>query len=360
MKRSGSLTVRLHRWFGLGLAALIFLSAATGAAMAWRDHVWRLQHPSLAAPVSELTDAELARQLSDLLERHPRGTLRLLAPPREGLAGWQAWFDNGDRALYSAEGRLLARWNEAVSPFGILHALHVDLLAGAAGRWLMGAVGAGALILTLFGVWAWLRAPRRIQARHLAPARLRRGPWLLAHRQWGLLVALPTVLLMLTGTIMNWSAWWRSALPAPEIFAAADDGTPHLRKAISTLRAQWPGARIAFINTSQIEAGRLQARLRQPGEIHPNGRSSVTVTMGGELLERYDARRAGAVGVLDDLTYPVHSGRIDVPGWHLTIVISGVVIALLSVSGWLTWLAGRARRPQASVERTLSRVAPRA
>lgn len=359
------MSVRLHRWLGLALGLFVLLSAVSGTALAWRDHVWRLQHPSLAAPASQMSDAELAAGVRTLLTRHAVGSVRLMAPPKDDLAGWRLWLEDGDQALYSADAtRQLTRWNESTSFFGMMLELHVYLFAGAPGRWLMGAVGVGAVMLTGFGLWAWLAAPRRLRARHLAPNAWRRGPWLLAHRQWGLLVTVPTLMLMLTGTLMNWSTLWRSALPPAQVLATgpprASSDSGDLATAMATIRSQWPEARLAFLNVAEMHTGRLSARLRQPGEVHPNGRSAVTVSLDGTVLERYDALGAGALGALDDLVYPLHSGRIDIPGWHLGVVVSGLLLALLGCSGFATWAAaGRGaavRRRQAGTPTAASPV----
>lgn len=369
-ERAGSrqprrLLILLHRWLGLALGALILISAVTGAAIAWRDHAWRWQHPELAAPAPELSDERLAAAVEYLIRRHHSDGLRLLAPPRPGLAGWRLWLGDGEQALYSADGaRLLARWQESRSPFGIMLALHEDLLAGTAGRWVMGAVGAGTVVLSILGLLIWLRRPRRPRLKELLPRRAFRGPWLVAHRQWGVLVAVPALIIMVTGTLMAWSTLWRDALPEPERFSApAPADTPAaLTPAIGALRGHWPEAQLSFIDVSQLDQGRLSGRLRQPGELHPNGRSSLTVNLHGAPVERYDALVSGPVAMVDDLVYPLHSGRVDVPGWHLLVVVSGVVLTGLAISGFVTWLAApgrsRSRSSRAGLRGTTERAHP--
>ncbi|MEQ8992809.1 MAG: PepSY-associated TM helix domain-containing protein [Pseudomonadales bacterium] len=338
--------VRLHRWMGLVLAAVLLLSAVSGIAIAWRDHIWRAQHPELNQTVPALGIVELAEAANRLVSRHAPGELRLLSPPRADLSGWHLRFTNGEQALYTADAeRLLARWQETTSPFGVLHHVHIDLLAGEAGRWVMGAVGLGAIVLILSGCIGWLRNPRRPTIRQLTPSTLRRGVWMVAHRQWGVIAAAPAILLMLTGMLMSWSWLWRSHLPAPDTFAT---GTPvasgTLLAAFRRIEQEWPDGTVRLIDVSEMSSNRLTARVRQPEEVHPNGRTSITVSLSGDVIERYDALQAGVTGKVDDLVYPLHSGRVDWPGWHLGVVICGLILTGLSLSGMATWLGTRKRQ----------------
>jgi uncharacterized iron-regulated membrane protein len=354
----------VHRRLGLVVALVVLATAVSGVGLAYRETVWRWQHPALAGSPEAAAPAALAAAASRAAGRFVPGEALLLDAPRAGRNGWLVHLPDDGLALVSAEGdRLLARWSESRSPFGVLLDLHVHLLAGETGRTVAGAFAIVTLLAVALGRILFARGVPRVRLRELFPQRMTRGRWMLAHRQWGALATAPIAVVVTCGLLLAWHWAWRPGLPAPEtlaeptITAAATADVATLTAVLEAAARTWPDARVRFLDLRGLPDGRVTLRLRRDGEAHPNGRSSLVVDASGRLLSRYDATEGGFLTFLDDWAYPLHAGKLDVPGVHTLVVLTGLVLATVAASGVGTWArrrAGRAPR-RATARRHASR-----
>jgi uncharacterized iron-regulated membrane protein len=340
------------------VALVVLATAVSGIVLAYRDTVWRLQHGDLAGEPEPRSAAALAAAASRAAAHFAPGEATLLDAPRAGRNGWLVYLTGDGRALVSASGeRLLARWDERGSPFGVLFDLHVHLLAGETGRTVAGAFAIVTLLAVALGRILFARGVPRVRLRELFPQRMTRGRWMLAHRQWGALATAPIAVVVTCGLLLAWHWAWRPGLPAPETLAEPTTQAPATADA-ATLGAvleaaarAWPDAAVRFLDLRGLPEGRVTLRLRRDGEAHPNGRSSLVVDASGRLLSRYDATDGGFLAFLDDWAYPLHAGKLDVPGVHTLVVLTGLVLATVAASGVGTWARRRssgARKPARS------------
>ena len=335
-----SVLATVHRRLGLVAALVVLATALSGIGLAYRETVWRWQHAELASTPEARPPAALAVAAARTAAHFAPGEATLLDAPRPGRNGWLVHLPEEGRALASAAGdRLLARWEEGSSPFGILLDLHVHLLAGETGRTVAGAFAIVTLLAVAFGRILFARGVPRVRLKELFPQRMTRGRWMLAHRQWGALATAPIAIVVTCGLLLAWHWAWRPGLPDPER-VAAPAATASARADAATLTAvleaaarEWPEATVRFVDLRGLGEGHVTLRLRREGEVHPNGRSSLTVDASGRLLTRYDATAGGFLAFLDDWAYPLHSGKLDVPLVHTLVVLTGIVLATVAASG---------------------------
>lgn len=343
----------VHRRLGLVVALVVLATAVSGVVLAYRDTAWRLQHETLAGAPEARDAAALAAAAARTTAHFAPGEATLLDAPRAGRNGWLVYLPDDGRALVSADGdRLLARWDEARSPFGVLFDLHVHLLAGETGRTVAGAFAIVTLLAVALGRILFARGVPRVRLKELFPRRMTRGRWMLAHRQWGALATAPIAIVVTCGLLLAWHWAWRPGLPGPETLAEPAATAPAVADA-ATLTAvleaaarAWPDGTVRFLDLRGLERGSVTLRLRREGEAHPNGRSSLTVDASGRLLARYDATAGGVLAFLDDWAYPLHSGKLDLPGVHTIVVLTGLVLATVAASGIGTWARRRSTGPR--------------
>lgn len=342
----------LHLWLGLAVGTVFALVSLAGTVLVFHDELLLATRPDLArhAPVAD------AGVMGRLLEEAPTRGLTALDLPREGLPVWQAYLADGRRAYFApADGRLLLVRGHEDDWLMWLHHWHVDLLAGAAGKEVLGIVGWIALGLLLSGLYLWW--PRR--GRMLAQLRWHAGPparrWLSWHRSSGVLMLPLLGLATLTGVGMIYSGGFRSVLvaalgekPAP-IAAASTAGTGPIDwpAVLQAAGASLPGARVARVAPPAEGAGGVTFRVQAAGEWHPVGRSLVGVSRDGrQALLRHDATADRPGARISDAIYPLHVAAVGGTGMKLALAATGLLPAFLLATGFLFWRRRQARRKE--------------
>ena len=317
----------LHRWPGLVLAALLFVTALSGAALSLFPALDAMQAPTTA---DTLTVADLATRVQ---ANHP-GLEQIKRAPSGRITAW--WFD-GDQPgsavidpatghdVASADPNPVQRW---------LTTLHRSLFLGDPGRW-MAAMGALAMLgLSITG--AWLVA-RRTGGWRRWSARLR-GPWAgRLHTE----IARVAVLGLLLSSV---TALWMAA----ETFDFVTVESPSLETP-DTVSGQsgLAVARMAALRTTPVADLR---ELSFPVPDDPQDVFTLHTTHGmgyvdpgtGTLLAWQDLSPSQRVS---DTIAMLHTGQgAAVLGLLLGIMALGVPV--LSVTGVLVWLAGWRTRPK--------------
>jgi len=104
---------------------------------------------------------------------------------------------------------------------------------------------------------------------------------------------------------------------------------------------------VRFVSPPRQSDAPVLVRLRNEGELHPNGRSYVVVhPASGETLEVIDATRRGAGPALFDALYPLHAGKTGWPGYRLLLTVLSLSLLYMAAAGTVLFLRGRrVRRP---------------
>ncbi|MEX3692527.1 PepSY-associated TM helix domain-containing protein [Paraburkholderia sp. BR14263] len=399
--------VRLHRWFGLGTAAFLFLAGLTGAVIAWDHELDALLNPTFfrsATPGTPLPALELAKRL-EAEEPHAVVTFMPLSvePGHTWIAQVAPRLNPGSQAPYALDFNQVAldpvtgaeqgrrMWGKAslarqnLIPF--LYQLHYTLFMPTKmgidfGVWTMGVVG---MVWLLDGFIAIVLAfPNLKSWRKSLAFRVKRGGYALTfdlHRSggvwlWGLLIVVAvTSISMNLGTqvvrpvVSVFSTLapdpFRIVAPSPALTPA--EATAARERIVAEAAGMGrregitapPGGLFGLPTSGVYGVGYFEA-----GNDHGDaGLGNAWLIMNartGQVLGRQIPGRGSAGDIFMQAQFPLHSGRIaGLPG-RIAISITGVVVAMLSVTGVLIWLKkARARRKPAKQAKAASTIGTR-
>ena len=356
------LLVRLHLWLGLTIGLVWALQGLTGAMLVFHREADRVALTSLAAgPMVSLSGVALTVEGRAGVAPERIGIADaggdLLAAEYRDAAG-----ERRTLLIESATGRVLgAREAEPGSPFSgsasrWIYTLHEALLLGERGETLIGLSGLFLLSATLIGLW--LGWPRRGSWRIAGTPRLWRTTrqrlygW---HRLSGLIAGLVLVATVPCGIYMIFAAELRPAIATlvPHQLAFVPAADPGFRKAsvsadtaLGIARARFPGAAFVRIAMPSPRSPAYMIRLRQPQEVRAwSGVTAVWIdARSGKVLSTYDPLTAPLSNRLADAAFSVHSGEIGRLGGRLLVLLAGLSLPVLYVTGLWSWWRKRRRR----------------
>lgn len=344
------LLAQLHRWAGLAIGSVLILLGVTGAALVFRPELTGLLYPEQARR-PPLAEGMWADRVAAIHHRYG-DTLRNIKTPRPHLDAWELWLTGEGRAIL--DGRtleVLDEWQGVGHPLEFLFKLHADLLAGDAGHLVAGSIGIAGTVMLVTGAVLWWPRRRSFRAGLLKPKANRRGPWLSAHWTAGILLLPLGLVPLATGAAVVFHAQAKALLIAvtfekprlpPPSKATGAAGPVDWATALATAREAFPEADMVFISPPRGPSGPVSFRLRQPGEWHPNGRSTVQAEpTTGALLQAVDANALSQGERLSNAIYPIHAARIGGLVFALVTAATGIGLAWISATGIWAWLRGR-------------------
>lgn len=386
-----SCCVVLHRWFGLGAAVFLFIAGLTGAVISWDHELDAALNPDLYYAHSKgnaLPALELAARIEAADPRvrvtylpltvEPEHALQVFVSPRVDPATGKLFeVAYNQVAIDPVTGAIQAQryWGaislsrENLLPF--LYKLHYSMQLPAQGGiewgiWLMGIIGMAWVLDCLIALY--LSFPSRQSWRKSFAFRLARGGPALnfdLHRSGGVWIWLLLWMLAITSVSMNLNtqvmrpivSWFSDLSPSPfatrAAIAAAQAPEPRVTAAEiiasaqrEALRRQWQQAAGALFYSP--EYGVYGVGFFAAGNEHGD------VGLGNPWLY-FDAATGDWVGadvpgegtagdVFMQAQFPLHSGRIiGLPG-RVLISLTGLLVAMLSVTGVAIWLRKRRAR----------------
>ena len=385
--------VRLHRWFGIGIALFLFVSGITGAVIAWNRELdaalnpefyyARTQAPALL-PLDIANRVEAADPRLHItylsLGVEPGSTLQVRVEGRLDPAT-QAPYELGfnQLAIDPATGIIQARreWGALsvtrlnVMPF--LYQFHYTLYLPttasgiAIGVWLLGIVGIVWLFDSVIALVLAFPSPKTW--RKSLMFRVRRGGYALVfdlHRSGGVWVWAMLGVIALTSISMNLEkpvmrpvvSFFSTLAPAPESMAQPmrPGAAPLSRERIVELAAiagrkmrleSAPGATFEVAALNLYGVGYFA-----PGgdyDIHGLGNAwTYWDATTGQQVGGSVPGRGSAGDIFMQSQFPLHSGRIvGLPG-RIAISFMGLMVALLSATGLVIWMKKLKARRNAS------------
>lgn len=367
---------RVHRLLGLVMFLWLLLLGATGTLLAFKEEGLRLVQPGAAGPPLSremLTPAGLAQRATAAEAAFGADRVRavVLAGPSIALDQVYLRGHTGGGYLDPATGAVVARWAEGERLIDFLFDLHHTMLLGERGKTAVGVVGllgAGLVLSGLILSWHMLSRLRGT----VWPRTTTRSGLLVAHRELGLVAALPLLVLMLTGAAVVFPTAARALLggllapapPLPRALASSTGSDVVWERVFATALVRFPGASPRVVVWPQAPGAPLILRLQQSAEWHPNGRTAVKVSPAGGLVDAHDAVSAPLPDRLVYTAYPVHAGKVGGLSYKSLVALAGVALALLSAYGaigcgqhLLGWRAAKARA-QAEIQSAGERGAP--
>lgn len=340
----------LHRYFGLVAAMLLFILAVTGGVLIFKQEIWSLRFPALFEPWVKPSTTEIAGAFGAIQAEYAERN-RLVRVPQPDIRAYHVYLDSGE-ALWRQDGAgPVAEWAWYESPLGVIAELHRHLAAGDVGKSLLGWLGLGATLMAVSGLILWWPVRRQFRVASLRPRRFSRSALLRMHRDLGALTATLIVLFSLTASAVVFGQEARNLLnrllnsgvqaSAPARIVAGGQFDPPDEEMIERVMEALPGARLMSWSPPRPENAVHYFRLRQVGEVHPYGRSTVHIdARSGRVLAVSDATRAPAGDRVANWMYPLHAARWGGAGYRIVALFAALVLVLMSLTGIICFVRG--------------------
>jgi uncharacterized iron-regulated membrane protein len=350
----------LHAWGGALLALLIFISSVTGTFLLWKQEYLKLTIPA-ARGQFEPTPETLAPLIEKIEAQLDPNEIVLIQLPTRDLALAKVTMLDTRYAYVDTEGNIIDEWflNERWEEW--LYDLHHRLLLGGMGLAIVDFMGLAMVLLLITGAFAFW--PMRHGFRNGFRIRgMARRYLLAAHRNIGVVEALPFGLTLVTGVVLAFPMQVEDLFLDPvrasqeysdalnlgvDQISGGDSGDwlPAMRRALAT----FPAGEVRSVQVANGFSAYRIIGVKQPAEWHPGGMSRVYVdATGGWMDVRYDATALPLIERTYNAVYPLHTGKLERLTYKILLTISGLLVALLSMLGLTSFLQGKlpSRSPQ--------------
>jgi uncharacterized iron-regulated membrane protein len=355
----------LHRYVGLAVVAVLFMSGLTGALITFDGEIDRVTHPALRQVAPQSAGAGADSLAAGARQAWSRDPVRMLVLPESPGDAVEVWYRGGSMRAYldPRDGHVLGLRDTHDSLMGVLVDLHTNLLSGETGRAVIGWCGLAAILLIVLGIWLWW--PRGGRWRQALTVKWEAGParvWLDVHKVAGIVTGVFLVVIAATGAAL--------ALPGvvTDPLLAALTGQSPTRSAPTSSRhagppasldgmvhraeATFPAGRITRLMLPAKPQGAVTIRMRLPGEIHQLGRTFVYFDQyDGTLLRADNALESNLATRINAWFYPLHTGFYGGAATRLLNVLFGLSLALISLSGGWMWVRNRLARKRAEARK---------
>ena len=336
----------VHAWGGATLALLMLLVSFTGALLVWRLDYVRLMIPE--ARVQYQPTVESLAAITQSVETHfGADNLRQIDYPTTVFPLARVTLSESRYSYVDVHGKVVAQWTGNGRWEELLYDLHHRLLLENLGLTIVGYAALGMIVLLLAGIftfWPMRRGfsagfwPKGAAVRHLRSA----------HRNIGIVVALPLLLSLVTGAILAFPDQSQRLLLEPlrpdnygESFGEHLDtisgpGTGDWLPALQRASRAFPGAAIRSAQFANSQSDTRIIGLQQPGELSPQGLNKVYIeAREGYMDVRIDNQSLPFHERAFNAAYPLHTARFDNLGYKLLMTASGLLVAFISVLGLL-------------------------
>jgi uncharacterized iron-regulated membrane protein len=355
--------ILLHRYLGLACALGVLILGLSGSLLVFKKELATVSGERPAAVSGPFVGYQALYQAA--AARHPGGNinLRFGEAPGEPVQA---------RIRGAGEERLL--WLNPVTAdvvsdrardegfFDWLLQLHETLLMDDAGETLVGAIGIALLLMAVSGLiywWPkdWTRAWR---------VRTDKGIRILVgdlHRVTGaalsavlLISALTGVLLVFSKPVNGWINALYGAKPSKSAKVEPGEARLPLDRLVANGNAALPGGRLVDIRVDAKADKPVVLRKRLPGEIQPNGRSMVEVDPYRSTVLKVRPVEQAEPGIrLTTWVFAFHVGSVGGLLHRTLLSLTGLVLALLGVSGVYQWAAREWKQRRAVPKRLATR-----
>jgi uncharacterized iron-regulated membrane protein len=346
-------TRTLHAWGGAALALLLLTSSVTGTLLLWKPEYLKLTMPAARADF-EPTPANLAPLIEAIETRLDPDEIVLIQLPTDNFALAKVTMFDTRYAYVDIEGNIIDEWylNERWEEW--LYDLHHRLLLGNAGLTILGFCGITMLLLLIAGAITFWPMRRGLKL-GFGIRSLARPHLLIAHRNIGIVEALPFALTLVTGIVLAFPTQveerlLRSVRMTQEYSDAlalgVDDAAgeamgawlPAMRRALAT----FPAGEVRSVRVANDISNYRIIGVKQPEEWHPDGMSLVYVDADGGWMDiRYDATTLPLVERAYNVVYPLHTGKLESFVYKLLLTVSGILVALLSTVGLVSFIKSK-------------------
>lgn len=368
-------TRQLHGWIGVIAAAFILLVALSGASLAFMSqfflaqygNVLRADAPAAPADLDRLFAAAQASQPGfqpmGVLMPHTRvpdvSTAMVFGMPADAGGREDPLMISLDPGTARVKGSL---WLGDALGHELID-FHWQLLAGDLGATFVALLGLLLALFALSGLWLWW--PRRghvlKKAGHLRLRNRKLGAAMFSLHGWlGVWTAVLILVFALSGTAVARPDWFGRALKDADAFAPTGtvwqrqcSGTVTPGEAARVLAAAHPDRQLTTFYLG-APGGLHTLLMRAPGDLNSMEGDLVAwvhPTCPG-LVHSVDMGEQSLAAKADSLMFSLHGGYSFGPVLgRILVLFAGLALAVLTVSGTITFLARR-RRPNRQSRRT--------
>ncbi|MBB6124027.1 putative iron-regulated membrane protein [Sphingobium subterraneum] len=346
--------VKGHKWLGIGAAVFWLIQALTGTLLSFHFEIDDALRSTRHVPTNYQA---IEQRITAIDHSGPKADIVWIwatagLPDRYVISHTDAqgadrrtWID-GSGAVLDSSGAT------DYSFLAFIREIHIDLLSGNTGQWIMAITGTFLVTNLIVGlVIAWPRKGHWMQA--LKPARTggktaRTYSW---HRAVGLWAVVPALLIAGTGTLILFEHGVRDIIGAPETELPPNPlraerligwGT-----AAATAVAAIPGSRFVGGFMPSREDASYYVWLRAPGELYRGGYGSSLVVVDGNtggVRGVFDSTKAEARQAFVTSFYPLHTGEAGGTLGRFLAMLIGIWLTTVTVLGLTLWLRRRPRR----------------
>lgn len=333
---------RIHRWIGVGLTVWLVMATLSGALLLWKDEYYGWRYPELPRQpyVPSVSAAVIDRIVSGT-----DAEIDAIRTPTASFPAYTAYFADGSEAIFHPDtATQIAQWDILETVPAFLFELHAHLLFGEIGLNIVGVLGCLLLFTLALGLVLWSRRRNVYRVRYFFPKNASRPILARAHAAQGISLFVLFLCLAFTGVSMAFSEPVYAGLNA--VFGSASPIRPTVTQLESkATRINWQSIASSMLDEFPNGAPRqfdlpksgsepVVVRLRNAGELHPNGRSYLVLNPdSGEVLERIDATETGIGPAIGDALYPIHSGKTGWPGYRIALNLLSLSLLFIASSG---------------------------
>ncbi|MEM6651620.1 MAG: PepSY-associated TM helix domain-containing protein [Pseudomonadota bacterium] len=350
------IAVRVHRWLGIGAAAIWLLQASTGVLLSFSFEIEDAALSTAHVP----TDFGAIEEFMVTIETEQSGTRVNWIWTTAGLPDrFVVNYADADGVVrmvrINGVGQVLRDRRASDHSFlTLVRALHLSLLGGRAGQLLLAISGLLLLSNLILGlIAAWPRQGRWLGA--LRPASRGNTVTILFswHRAAGLLGALPAMLIIITGVLIIFEHELEDVLGVHAVRLPAivtDEPTVGIKQAANAATDAIQGSRFVGTTMPSSEDASYYAWVRAPGELYRGGYGGSLV-----IIDARDASIRGAYPVTETNArhafiasfYPLHTGEAAGLFGRIFALLTGIWLVVMIIVGILLWW--KRRRGRASI-----------
>lgn len=364
----------IHLYSGLVIGAFLLLISLTGSILAFDHDIDRALNPELLT----VNPGTKVRPLSEILAVartvYPDKPAALIRPPVAADDVYVVWFKT---PKVDAEGKTCCSgfdfFQVMVDPYTasitghrdrihyelsrpgfirLMEGLHGKFLLGDTGKVAAGLVALAWLILTLIGIYLWWPGVRKIKLALSIKRTSGSARFIFdLHRTFGMYSLVVMVVLAFSGVYFAFPDDVKSVVkvfsPVSEkgvsykSRSTSAEGRLSADAAVSIAQERFPGVELRVVSLPMDDKGSYAVTFRQQDEVkRPHGgKSTVWVDQySGKVLAVRDAYQLTAGDTFINWQMPLHSGSAFGLVGRIIVCLSGLICALLIVTGTLIWL----------------------
>ncbi len=331
------LLTKLHRWLGLTIGVWLILIALSGSLLLYKVELLQWDYPQL-----ELAQMPTQQQAAAVFDRFHIGYGFL---PRQENPWVEVVLPDGVRQYYNGEGQLLLERGYLSDWLSFVYEFHHHLLLHKTGKQWMGYFSLLTLLIIVTGFIRWW--PQHWSRRVF---RIRWAwPW-----QKGFSAALfqahKTLAAVLLPVIVVGAVTGAAIMYITPIATALSDWFPQTAPTTFSRTLAQPqlnswSQRLQYIDRvapdlqpQVIAMEKLSVRASYPSEWHPNGRTTIQFDdRSSPQLQITDVRDKPLGYQLSQTIYPLHIAAVGGLPWFMVVLLGGLMLLFLPLSGIYFW-----------------------